>query len=146
MSTNNSPLESLSGYHAFTIKQTSWPFWESWYFSPNKLPDFPEGYALKAYLGQALTDKEGQFVRIECPKESEIIHIANANSPIADKLCTKDYIEGLHCDIDRLETRLDEITKDRDYWQALAMQFHDAVHAEVDRRNAEIERRAKVEI
>lgn len=42
-------------------------------------------------------------------------------------------------DIDRLEALVTELTKDRDYWQALAMQFHDAVHAE-------IERRAKVEI
>lgn len=47
--------------------------------------------------------------------------------------------EGALAALDRLEAREAELTKDRDYWQALAMQFHDAVHAE-------IERRAKVEI
>jgi hypothetical protein len=39
----------------------------------------------------------------------------------------------------RLAVINEGLIKDRDYWQALAMQFHDAVHAE-------IERRAKVEI
>lgn len=48
------------------------------------------------------------------------------------------YAEAID-DLNRLETRDAELIKDRDYWQALAMQFHDAVHAE-------IERRAKVEI
>ena len=38
-----------------------------------------------------------------------------------------------------LEAREAELARDRDYWKGLAMQFHDAVHAEV-------ERRAKVEI
>lgn len=47
--------------------------------------------------------------------------------------------EGALEALSRLEARDAELTKDRDYWQALAMQFHDAVHAE-------IERRAKVEI
>lgn len=49
-----------------------------------------------------------------------------------------EYDEALSA-LARIESRVAELTKDRDYWQALAMQFHDAVHAE-------IERRAKVEI
>ena len=39
----------------------------------------------------------------------------------------------------RLEAREAQLALDREYWKGVAMQFHDAVHAE-------IERRAKVEI
>lgn len=53
---------------------------------------------------------------------------------------TPNINDGPQCIIDayaalaRLEAREAELTKDRDYWQALAMQFHDEVHAEVERR------------
>ena len=38
-----------------------------------------------------------------------------------------------------IEAEVAKLEADRDYWKGLAMQFHDAVHAET-------ERRAKVEI
>ena len=38
-----------------------------------------------------------------------------------------------------IEAEVEKLEADRDYWKGLAMQFHDAVHAET-------ERRAKVEI
>lgn len=52
---------------------------------------------------------------------------------------SRERAESILAALARLESREAELIKDRDYWQALAMQFHDAVHAE-------IERRAKVEI
>lgn len=135
-----SPIKPLHVYYAFTIRQKAWPFWESWYFSLDKNPTFPKGYELKDRLGAATTDGQGQFVRMECPNPSDIVHI---NNPGYAKPAT---LADLEVDRDTWRAWAERYERDRDYWQTLAMQFHDAVHAEVDRRNAEIERRSKVEI